>query len=55
MNNLGAVLTDIKSYELASNYLSQEIINDPLYENPYKNLAFLYKELGNHKKIYKFI
>ncbi len=50
LNNLGAVLTDIKSYDLASNYLSQAIINDPLYANPYKNLAFLNKEIGNNKK-----
>ena len=50
LNNLGAVLTDIKSYDLASNYLNQAIINDPLYANPHKNLAFLNKEIGNNKK-----
>lgn len=50
MNNLGAILIDARSYEQASNYLNQVIFNDPLYENAYKNLAFLYKEVGNDDK-----
>tara|TARA_B100002019_G_scaffold287163_1_gene298743 strand:- start:746 stop:1810 length:1065 start_codon:yes stop_codon:yes gene_type:complete len=50
LNNLGAVLIDAKSYDLASNYLHQVIINDPLYANAFKNLAFLNKELGNDTK-----
>lgn len=50
LNNLGAVLIDGKSYKLASNYLHQVIINDPLYANAYKNLAFLNKELGNDSR-----
>ena len=54
LNNLGAVLIDGKSYNLASNYLHQVIINDPLYKC-IKNLAFLNKELGNDLKIDNFI
>lgn len=44
LNNIGAALIDAKSYDLALTYLKKSISLDPLYPNPLKNLAKLYKE-----------
>lgn len=54
LNNIGIALTDAKSYELALQYLNKAIIIDPLYSNPKKNIAFLYKEMGNSSKAVNF-
>ena len=44
LNNIGAALIEAKSYDLALTYLKKSISLDPLYPNPLKNLAKLYKE-----------
>lgn len=44
LNNIGAAFINAKSYDLALIYLNKSISLDPLYANPLKNLAQLYKE-----------
>jgi len=53
LNNLGAACIDSGAYDRAEEYLKRSLALRPIYANPMKNLALLYKKTNRTKEAIK--